>query len=174
MSVYYRDLNEQEAAQAIPVATRALALDLARKAAGELGLSAPVVVWFTKADPDTRDAYSRPFEMLGESRSLSGDIWLHAGLRDSELLMETIAHEARHIWQFDRGSLHRLASFNSKTDQAVAEADARAWAAAFLARETGRPAMAGALAESPARLLADLQSVQREFAHLLQTSSTIN
>jgi uncharacterized protein DUF6782 len=136
--------------------TRAQALDSARKAALELGIETPRVIWFTETSPGAEGSYWRNRAMIAESRSLEKGSWLHISLR-GDLLIETIAHEAKHVSQFRRGALHPLASANTDTDHAIAEADARAWSAAFLARLTGRPLAEQALEESPVALLKDLR-----------------
>jgi uncharacterized protein DUF6782 len=162
--ICYRDLDESSALAAIHGGTRSVLLagNAAAKAAMELGLTTPRLVWFIEAASYSPNLYTRPFAMKGEARALSNAIRLHVGLRDDDLL-NTVAHECRHLWQFQRGALSRWAVANSDTDNAVAEADARSWAAAFVAKFNGTPINQKALEESPQRLLTDLHAALSQF-----------
>lgn len=158
--VWYRDLDEAETLATIPADTKKLAIDAACKAAGELGIEQPRIVWFAQCDLPAKGSYSRDRAMLAETRGIEKGIWLNIAMRNRvwrELLCETIAHECKHIQQFQRGALHRLVSCNTEIDHAIAEADARSWSAAFLARYTAKPIPEEALKESPSQLLKDLR-----------------
>jgi uncharacterized protein DUF6782 len=132
-------LDEAETLATIPAETRAHALDIAQKAAGELGIETPRVIWFSEASANSRGAYAGERKMVSESRGLERSIWLHLSLRGN-LLIETIAHEVRHRHQYETGALSRFDTANNDADYALAEADARLFAAAFMARQSGKPA----------------------------------
>jgi hypothetical protein len=98
MTVSYSDLSESSALTFVPASVHLLADQAKVKAAMELALARPRLVWFTEAQPNAPGAYPRPFSMKGESRGFENAIWLHVGLRGDDLL-STVAHECRHLWQ---------------------------------------------------------------------------
>src|SRR5690349_4116364 len=80
----------------------------------------PHLIWFTERSLTAPASYARKRKMLGESRALEKAIWLHTSLKGTELLL-TVAHEARHIWQWKHRILARLEAANSREDYRHAE-----------------------------------------------------
>jgi hypothetical protein len=126
----------------------------------------PHLIWFTERSLTAPASYARKRKMLGESRALEKAIWLHTSLKGTELLL-TVAHEARHIWEWKHRILARLEAANSREDYRHAERDADNWSREFLARQYKKqawdeaprawvPVREEAPEDTPARLLKDL------------------
>lgn len=158
--IFYRDLSPVEAVSAVAPEALSLARRVAEIAAEQLGIKTPALIWFEKSHVGFPGAYKRAFDMKGEARALSADIRLFCGLTGEDLA-NTIAHEAKHLHQFERGMLSRIAPLNTATDNAIAEADARAFAERFVAKFYGKPVSAESQKESPRELLRDLQRAMR-------------
>lgn len=109
----------------VPAATREAARAMLWQATLDLGLRQP-----GQAPPfkvEWKSAAEMP-EAMGQARGLTDRIFLRSDLTPEEAAV-TMAHECRHLWQYENGQLAALDALITPAERERAEADAYAYEA---------------------------------------------
>lgn len=139
MQFFYRDLAPDEVDIKVSPAVRAATARAIPALIEGLGISDLSISWFEPAPAGTAKAWGFPFKVLGLCCPL--DTVVQIAVRDDpEEAVRTLAHEARHVFQYQKMGVPTKRAERTSIIEADQEADAEEYEAEFAQRFFGGPA----------------------------------
>ena len=113
---YYIPINQETVPQVVRKTVNALTTTISHR----LGIHPPRVVYFQEETRKHREYVKRysvrdwrffkhvgPRGLFGKANPRSREIYIHKNLKNPDAIIEVVAHEIRHIWQFEQGMSNR-------------------------------------------------------------------